>query len=401
MRRLPLVPKGGSRPPKATSIEVVDSVGENEKYQSALPVFDLAVAAGAFGPSQAPEPTGWARVQSSRPIDRRMFLARVVGQSMEDGISNGSWCVFRMYPDGYRALGNGPRRQASHRAATRGEPTPRLGGQYTLKRWRVAQLAADGSVVQIELRPDNPSFKAMKYSAKDGELRAVAEFIEVVGLSWRQNVFTCFVFEDTMSLVGIRPFAREVKLFRQHGGRLRLSEALRLGINRKRFYAMRDAGVIVLVTRGLYRLAALDPLAHPDLVVVATRVSHGVVCLISALSYHELTTQVPHTIDVALERGTRKPLLDYPPAHFYWFSGAAFRDGIETHELDGVPVRIYDPEKSLVDCFRYRNQIGMDVVLEAMRLWRERRRKKLNVLLTYARMRHVERAMRPYLEAMS
>lgn len=179
-----------------------------------------------------------------------------------------------------------------------------------------------------------------------------------------------------------------------------MSEALRLGINRKTLYAMRDAGVLEPVTRGLYRLGSLDPLAHPDLVTVARRVPHGVLCLISALSFHEITTQVPHTVDMALARGTRKPRLDHPPTRFFWFSGPAFEEGIETHTLDGVAVRIYDPEKTLADCFRYRNQVGMDVVVEALRLWRERRRKRLEVLLKYARMRHVERAMRPYLEAM-
>ncbi len=197
-----------------------------------------------------------------------------------------------------------------------------------------------------------------------------------------------------------RTFKREVELFRRHGGCLRMSEALRLGINRKTLYAMRDAGVLEPVTRGLYRLASLDPFAYPDLVTVATRIPQGVLCLISALSHHDLTTQVPHTIDVALERGKRKPRLDYPPTRFFWFSGRAFHEGVETHTLDGVPVRIYNPEKTLADAFRYRNQLGMDVVLEALRLWRERRRKKLDVLLKYARMRHVERAMRPYLEAM-
>jgi hypothetical protein len=179
--------------------------------------------------------------------------------------------------------------------------------------------------------------------------------------------------------------AHEAKIFRQHAGGLRMSEALRLGINRRTLYAMRDAGVLDVVTRGRYRLASLEPLANPDLVAVATRVPQGVLCLISALSFHELTTQVPHTIDVALERGTRKPRLDYPPTRFFWFSGPAFHEGIETHTLDGVPVRSSDPEKTLADCFRYRNQLGMDVVLEALRLWRERRRKKLDVLLTCAR----------------
>jgi predicted transcriptional regulator of viral defense system len=200
--------------------------------------------------------------------------------------------------------------------------------------------------------------------------------------------------------MGAGAFAREVELFRRHGGSLRMSEALRLGINRKRLYSMRDAGVLETITRGLYRLASLDPLARPDLVTVATRIPQGVLCLISALSFHELTTQVPHTVDVALERGMRKPRLDHPPTRFFWFSGPAFHEGIETHKLDGVPVRIFDPEKTLADCFRYRNQLGTDVVLEALRLWRERRRKKLDALLKYARMRHVERAMRPYLQAM-
>jgi predicted transcriptional regulator of viral defense system len=197
-----------------------------------------------------------------------------------------------------------------------------------------------------------------------------------------------------------RVFEREVELFRQHGGGLRMAEALRLGINRKTLYAMRDAGVVAPISRGVYRLASLEQLAYPDLVTVAKRVPQGVICLISALSFHELTTQVPHTIDVALERGKTKPRLDYPPTRFYWFSGPAFHDGIETHDLDGVPVRIYDPEKTLVDSFRYRNQIGLDVAIEALRLWRERRKKRLDVLLKYARMRHAEGTMRPYLEAM-
>jgi predicted transcriptional regulator of viral defense system len=179
-----------------------------------------------------------------------------------------------------------------------------------------------------------------------------------------------------------------------------MSEALRLGVSRKTLYAMRDAGVVDPLSRGLFRLASLDPLGNPDLVTVAARVPQGVLCLISALAFHELTTQVPHAVDVALERGTRKPRLDYPPTRFFWFSGPAFHEGVERHRLDGASVRVYDPEKTLADCFRYRNQIGMDVVLEALRLWRERRRKKLDALLKYARLRHVERAMRPYLETM-
>ena len=194
-------------------------------------------------------------------------------------------------------------------------------------------------------------------------------------------------------------FEREAALFRQQGGILRMAEALRLGVRRSALYAMRDVGVVVAVSRGVYRLASLDAPAHPDLVTVAMRVPQGVVCLISALSFHDLTTQVPHAIDVALERGKTKPRLDYPPTHFTWFSGPAFHEGIETHLLDGVAVRIYSAEKTVVDCFRHRNQVGMDVFLEALRFWSGRRDRKVDALLRYARMRHVERGMRPYLEA--
>lgn len=194
-------------------------------------------------------------------------------------------------------------------------------------------------------------------------------------------------------------FEYEIELFRQHGGCLRVAEAVRLGLDRKKLYAMRDAGVVVLISRGVYRLVSLEPLAFPDLVTVAKRVPQGVLCLISALSFFDLTTQVPHAIDLALERGKTKPRLDYPPTRFFWFSGAAFHEGIETHEIDGTAVRVYAPEKTLVDCFRYRNQIGMDVFLEALRSWRGQHLKKLDVLLQYARMRHVERLMRPYLES--
>ena len=194
-------------------------------------------------------------------------------------------------------------------------------------------------------------------------------------------------------------FEREAALFRQRGGTLRMAEALRLGVRRSALYAMRDVGVVVAVSRGVYRLASLDAPAHPDLVTVAMRVPQGVVCLISALSFHDLTTQVPHAIDVALERGKTKPRLDYPPTHFTWFSGPAFHEGIETHLLDGVPVRIYSAEKTVVDCFRHRNQVGMDVFLEALRFWSGRRDRKVDALLRCARMRHVERGMRPYLEA--
>jgi predicted transcriptional regulator of viral defense system len=177
--------------------------------------------------------------------------------------------------------------------------------------------------------------------------------------------------------------------------------ALAAGIPRRTLYAMRDEGIIVQLSRGVYRLKDMPELGTPDLVTVATRVPKGVICLISALAFHELTTQIPHAVDVALPKGSEQPRIEYPPVNVYRFSGAAFTSGIETRKLDGHGVRIYSPEKSIADAFKYRNKLGTDVALEALKTWRGRRRAPIGRLLEQARVCRVERIIRPYLEAMT
>ena len=189
-------------------------------------------------------------------------------------------------------------------------------------------------------------------------------------------------------------------IFRKHGGVLRMSDALAAGLSRRRLYALRDAGTLTQLSRGVYRLASLPALEAPDLVTVAARVPTGVVCLISALAYHELTTQIPHAVDIALPRGAEKPRIDYPPVNSYWFSGSAFTSGIETRTLDGRKLRVYSAEKSVADVFKYRHKLGLDVALEALKKWCGRRGAVVERLLQQARVCRVERVMRPYLEAL-
>jgi predicted transcriptional regulator of viral defense system len=191
-----------------------------------------------------------------------------------------------------------------------------------------------------------------------------------------------------------------ITLFRQHGGILRTAEALRLGIHPRTLYAMRDSGTLERLSRGLYRLTALPPLAHPDLVTVALRAPKAVICLVSALAFHELTTQVPHAVDIALHSQTERPRLDYPPLRIFWFSGCAWSEGIETHMVDNIPIHIYGPEKSVTDCFKYRRKIGLDIALEALKLYRQRRDFDIDNLLRYARICRVETVMHSYLEAL-
>lgn len=189
-------------------------------------------------------------------------------------------------------------------------------------------------------------------------------------------------------------------IFHAHGGQLRMSEALRHGISRYTLYNMRDKGIIVPVSRGIYRLVSLPPIGNPDLVTVSLRFPNAVICLISALSYHGMTTQIPQVVSLAVSRDARMPSLDSPPVRAYKFSEAAFKAGIETHMIDAVTVRVYSPEKTLADCFKYRNKLGMDVVLEALKRYKSDKPFKLNGLLEYARICRVEKVMTPYLEVM-
>jgi predicted transcriptional regulator of viral defense system len=194
---------------------------------------------------------------------------------------------------------------------------------------------------------------------------------------------------------------RPEEIFRKHGGQLRMSEALRHGITRYSLYALRDRGIIEQVSRGIYRLVDLPPIGNPDLVTVSLRIPAAVVCLVSALAFHDITTQIPHVVSVALPRGSRIPSLHHPPIRVHKFSQSIFESGIEDHPLDGVIVKVYSPERTLADCFKFRNKIGMDVILESLKLYKQRRKFDTDRVLHFARICRVEKVMRPYLEALA
>lgn len=178
-----------------------------------------------------------------------------------------------------------------------------------------------------------------------------------------------------------------------------MNEAIERGISRYMLYALKDRGRIEQISRGVYRLVDLPPITTPDLVTVGLRFPNAVICLVSALACHEMTTQIPHRVSVAVSRDSRPPSLDYPPLNVHRFSGLAFSEGIETHIIDDVPVNIYSPEKTLADCFKFRNKIGMDVVLEALKHYKTRKAFNSEALFKYARICRVEKVMQPYLEA--
>lgn len=187
-------------------------------------------------------------------------------------------------------------------------------------------------------------------------------------------------------------------IIREYGGVIRTAKAIQAGIHPRTLYQLRDRGLLEHLSRGVYRLTEQEAMSEPDLVIVATRIPKAVICLVSALSFHDLTTQIPHTVSIALPRGSETPRLEYPPISVHRFSKEGLLAGVTEHLIDNVPVRIYSPEKTLADCFKFRNKIGMDVMLEALRFYKVRKNFKLEEILEYAKICRVEKLMRPYLE---
>jgi predicted transcriptional regulator of viral defense system len=192
---------------------------------------------------------------------------------------------------------------------------------------------------------------------------------------------------------------RAIVIIRDMGGTIRTSNAIRAGIHPRTLYQLRDEGNLDTISRGVYRLSEQADISNPDLVIVTTRIPQAIICLVSALDFYEITTQIPHAISIALSKGSETPRLDYPPLNIHRFSKASFTAGIEEHQIDGVTIKVYCPEKTLADCFKFRNKLGMDIVLEALRLYKSRKQFQLEKLLRYAKICRVEKVMRPYLEA--
>ncbi len=161
------------------------------------------------------------------------------------------------------------------------------------------------------------------------------------------------------------------------------------------------SGQLERVGRGLYGLPGREVSAHGSLAEVARRIPKGVVCLLSALRFHGLSTQAPFEVWLAIENKALAPKLDYPPLRIVRFSGKAFTEGVEEHIVDGVTVRVTSVAKTVADCFKYRNKIGLDVALEGLRdAWQEKRMTS-DEIWRYAKVCRVANVMRPYLDSLT
>ncbi len=193
--------------------------------------------------------------------------------------------------------------------------------------------------------------------------------------------------------------AQRVLALARQRGLLRASELDIINAPRVVLTRLTASGLLEKLGRGLYRLPDVPRSEHESLVTIAAKVPQAVFCLLTALQFHELTTQLPRQIWIAMPRGSHAPRIDYPPVKMVQFTGDAYTAGIETVERDGIMLRVYGAAKTVADCFKHRNKIGLDVALEALKDARARRTASNDDIWRYAKVCRVANVMRPYLES--
>ena len=201
------------------------------------------------------------------------------------------------------------------------------------------------------------------------------------------------------SLIPKSPVSRATTVFRRAGGILRTNEAKAAGIHPRTLAALVDGGTVLKLDRGVYQLADAAP-AEPDLAIVARKVPQAVLCLVSALAHHRLTTQIPHAVDLAVPRGLKDRKLEHPPVRFYRFGDASLSAGVERIKVAGRELRVYSAAKTVADCFKFRNKIGKDIAIEALRTYLRRKDARVKDLTHFARIYRVQAVMAPYVDVL-
>jgi len=178
-------------------------------------------------------------------------------------------------------------------------------------------------------------------------------------------------------------------------------EAMCVGLTHRTIYRLCKAGELIRISRGVYQVTDFAGTASPDYAVVSKRVPGGVLCLISALYHHDLTTEIPREIHLAVNRNSNIPRIEWPKVRVFRMSPRQFNAGIERKTLQGIKMKIFSREKTIADCFKYRNLYGIELGFEALKLYVEQRGSNLSAVLEMARICRVEGVIRPYLEFLS
>lgn len=187
----------------------------------------------------------------------------------------------------------------------------------------------------------------------------------------------------------------------QEHGLIRARDLRDIEVPRSVLKRVVDRGDLVRRSRGIYTLPDHEATRHTDLAEVCARAPKSIVCLISALDFHELTTQIPHSVWIMIDRAGHRPKIESPPIRVVYASGRALTSNVEHHDIEGVTVRVTDPAKTVADCFKYRSHVGLDVAVEALRDCLRQRKATPGEICEAAKIDRVATMMRPYLEALA
>ncbi len=194
---------------------------------------------------------------------------------------------------------------------------------------------------------------------------------------------------------------KAIAYFKKAAGVIRTSQATKQGIRPEVLYKLRDKGILEAMGRGFFKLSDQAVGADPELLFITTKHKNAVLCLISALFVHRLTTQIPRQAYIAMPKGSHAPKISKQKVQFFIMSPDHYKLGIQELEIDGQKLKVYDAEKTIVDCFKFRNKIGIDLAVEALKQWSKTKGKNLKKLLLYAEACRVGKIISPYLEAMT
>jgi len=191
-----------------------------------------------------------------------------------------------------------------------------------------------------------------------------------------------------------------VNLFKSNSGIVRFSAILKAGFHPDSLKTLEKEKKVEKIARGLYKLTNYDFGEYPDLVITSFQAPRGVICLVSALSFHEATIEIPKYVDIAIPKGTHAYRIKYPPVRFYRFDSKAWEAGVEEHKIEGYKIKVYNLAKTIADCFKFRNKIGMNVARESLKVAITEKNVRMNEIMQYAKICRVDSIIKPILEAM-
>ncbi len=194
--------------------------------------------------------------------------------------------------------------------------------------------------------------------------------------------------------------AELIDFLRRRGGLASYAEISKAGFNKSLLKTSLKSNRISRLDRGLYKLSEGTSISNPDLVVISIKIPRGVICLLSALAFHEATNEIPKYVDIAIPRGVHANKIKYPPVKFYRFTPKAWKAGIEKHEIEGHEIKVYSLAKTIADCFKFRNKIGMDVARDALKVTVTEKNITPKEIMQYAKICRVDKIIKPILETM-